>query len=64
VGSDDGQEKSHLIRFRLDRKRFLLFFLPCSLTANLENSVETPERMVTMMAMRIHSQELELEVVL
>jgi hypothetical protein len=53
---------SHL---RLDSKRFLLF-LPrrLLLPANLKNNVENPERMVTMMAMRIHSQEVELEVVL
>jgi hypothetical protein len=39
--------------------------LPCRLLlpANLTNVVKNPERMVTMMAMRIYSQELELEVV-
>jgi hypothetical protein len=61
----DGKEKlSHLIR--LDRKKFLLFFLPCRLRlpANLENNVENPKRIVTKMAMRIRSQELQLELVM
>jgi hypothetical protein len=62
VRSKSNEILSHL---RLDSKRFLLF-LPrrLLLPANLKNYVENPERMMTMMAMRIHSQELELEVVL